>query len=62
VNCSEVVENLILIRVNSWNSWRLLFILLATNFTKTITAHLDAIGLKYDLSQSLPAALRDTHF
>jgi len=24
--------------------------------------HLNAIGLKYDLSQSLPAALRDAHF
>src|SRR5205823_5414414 len=39
VTSSEAVENLI--RVNSWNSWRLYFLLLATNstnFTKTITA------------------------
>jgi len=31
-------------------------------FHENDRCHLDVIGLKYDLSQSLPAALRDTHF
>ena len=57
VNSSEAVENLI--RVNSWNSWRLL---LAHEFHENDRCHLGVTGLKTQSFTVFPTALLDSHY